>query len=886
MIGLILKKCFHFNKMTSLIKNIKLASSIILIFFTSLEMFATHNRAGEITYVQKGPFTYEITLITYTYTKAPADRPQLDIYFGDGSYATVPRIQEVYLPDDYKRNKYVVTHTYPGAGTFTILMQDPNRNEGVLNIPNSVNILFAVKTVLQINPNLGANSTPIMLNPPIDKAAKGHIFIHNPNAYDPDGDSLSYKITVCLGDNGDPIATYSYPEAKNYIKVDPITGDLIWDYPETLGIYNVAMEISEWRNGIKIGKIIRDMQIEVVETDNKPPVIDPMPDLCVTAGTLVHFTVNAHDSPNEKVTLTSTGGAYLLDSSAANFTQKTGLQNVSSDFTWQTNCTHVRKQPYTVIFKATDDNPDQVLSSYQNVNITVVAPAPENVQLDPMNNAIWVRWDSSQCSEAKGYHIYRKNRRTNFIPANCELGVPDYLGYKLVGTVAGWNTTEFLDMDNGPGLVQGYEYCYIITAYFADGAESYASEEVCTELTKGVPIIIQTTVTTTDLTNGAIYLDWLKPENLDPISNPPPYRYQIYRSDDLYGHAFTDPVYINGIDNTSYIDTFYNTLQKPRIYKMGLFNYNPVADTWNIIGVASKAASLFLTLKPGDNQVELDLGENVPWENTSYEIYRRTDPSPDFQLVATTNSKKYVDQGLTNGLTYCYKVKSIGQYGLAGLPKPIINYSQEACTMPIDTFPPCPPLVAVINNCDSLRNELVWNNPNHNCANDVVKYNIYYTNNLQQDYQLITTINDPNDTVFRHFPGTTLAGCYIVTAVDSFANESAKNPVCADNCDYYRLPNTFTPDGNGINDIFKPYPYQLVEKIDIKIYSRWGNLVYQTDNPDINWDGKNMVTKQPVPPGVYYYVCDVWEYRLSGLEVRNLTGFIHLFVGGTVSPGK
>lgn len=866
---------------------IKIQTLIFLMLLYAQSVFATHNRAGEITYVQLGPYTYEITLVTYTYTKAPADRPELDIDFGDGTYATVPRWEQLYLPDDYKRNKYTVVHTYPGAGTYIILMQDPNRNAGVLNIPNSVNIMFSVKTILQINPNIGTNSTPIMLNPPIDKAAKGQVFIHNPNAYDPDGDSISYKLTTCLGDNGQPIASYTFPEAKNDLRVDPITGDFIWNFPETLGIFNVAMEIEEWRNGVKIGKIIRDMQIEVIETDNKPPVIDTLQDLCVTADSLIKFTVTAHDDPKEEVTLSSTGGVYLLDSSPAQFTETTALENVNAEFSWQTNCSHVRKQPYLVIFKATDDNPEQVLANYRNVNIRVVAPAPKNVRLEATNNAILVRWDSSACQEASGYFIYRKNKKMNFIPDECELGVPDYLEYKFIGSVSGWNNTEFLDNDDGNGLVQGYEYCYLIVAFFPDGAESYASSEVCSELTKGIPIVIQTSVTTTDIEHGAIFLDWIEPLDFDPVAYPGPYRYQIYRSDDLYGSAYTDPVYVYGIDNTSYIDTNYNTLEKPRIYKMGLFNYNPIGDTWNIIGVPGKAASLFLTLKPSDNEIELDLGENVPWENYQYQIFRKTLPDNEFTLIATSTTTKYVDMGLTNGLTYCYKVKSLGQYGLDLIPKPIINYSQEACAVPIDTVPPCSPVLTVINNCDSVRNELSWTNPNHYCANDVVKYNIYYTGNPNSNYELIKTIEDPNDTTYWHLPEKTLAGCYLVTAVDSFENESPKsNFVCADNCDYYKLPNTFSPDGNGINDLFKPFPYQLVEKIDIKIYNRWGALIYQTNDPDINWDGKNMTTKQAAPSGVYYYVCDVWEYRLFGLEVRNLSGFIHLFVGGNIPSGK
>jgi len=855
-----------------------------IIIFISLSvliqpLYATHNRAGEITYEQIGQYQYRITLITYTYTKAPADRPELDIFFGDGTSETVPRNEEIYLPDDYKRNRYQVIHTYPGPGTFIITMEDPNRNEGVRNIPNSVTVKFALKTILQINPNLGENNTPVMLNPPIDKAAIDLVFIHNPNAFDPDGDSLSYKLAICLGDNSQPIENYRFPEASAGISVDSISGDLIWDSPVFLGIYNIAIEIEEWRSGVKIGSIIRDMQIEVVETDNKPPEIDPLGPFCVEADSLLQFTVTARDTATEEITLTSTGGVYELENSPATFEEGSqGMGIVHADFSWQTICEHVRKQPYMVIFKATDDNPDQVLVDYQNVSIEVVGPAPEIVQLVPTNNTIYVKWNLSVCTEVVGYKVYRKNTKENFIPGDCELGVPEYLGYKHIATVEGHANAEYLDNNDGEGLTHGYEYCYMIVAFYLDGAESYASYEVCSELTSGVPIILKTSVTTTSKTNGAIHLEWLKPIDFDEVANPGPYRYTIFRSDDLWGTGFTNPIHVYGIDNTTYVDTMYNTLELPRIYKMGLYNYDAQTDSWNIIGVPEKASTVFLTLHPRDNEIELDIEANVPWENYEYVIYKQNAVSLEFDSLTTISSKVFIDRGLDNGKTYCYKVKSIGKYGLDIIPSPLINYSQEACAAPVDTIPSCSPVLTAVNECDSLRNRLVWTNPNNSCANDVVSYNIYYSLFPDADMELITTLNNAEDTIYLHYPNAALSACYFVTAVDSFQNESApSNKVCVDNCDYYSLPNTFSPNDDGVNDLFKPFPYQFVDKIEMKIYSRWGSLVFKTNDPDINWDGRDMISNQKVSSGVYYYTCDVWEYRLTGIEVRNISGFINVF---------
>jgi hypothetical protein len=60
------------------------------------------------------------------------------------------------------------------------------------------------------------------------------------------------------------------------------------------------------------------------------------------------------------------------------------------------------------------------------------------------------------------------------------------------------------------------------------------------------------------------------------------------------------------------------------------------------------------------------------------------------------------------------------------------------------------------------------------------------------------------------------------------------------------------------------------------IYNRWGNPVFKTTDPNINWDGIDLESGKLVSDGVYYYICDVYEKRLSGTEVRNIAGFIRI----------
>src|SRR5512133_2055134 len=390
-------------KVKSFVKRRLVLLTIALSVFATLN--ATHNRAGEITFVQKSALTYEITITTFTYTLSFADRPTLDVEWGDNTVSTAQRVQMVTLPNYYRKNVYIIEHTYPGPGVYKIVMQDPNRNQGVKNIPNSVNVVFSISTTLIVNPAMGRNSTPVLLNPPYDKAAYGHIFIHNPSAYDPDGDSLSYKLTVCTREDGKPIENYTLPPATHSIRVDSISGDLIWDAPADTGKINVAMEIQEWRNGKKIGVVVRDMQIEVYNTNNKPPVNSGLKNYCVEVGKPVDFIFSATDPNQDSLVLHSTSGAFNITQCPATFTKlDSGKGFSSARFRWVPCYQAVRNQPYDVIFKS-EDNGDIPLADIDNIDIKVLGPAPNLKTAVPEGKSIRLTWDNYGTDFISGFSI-------------------------------------------------------------------------------------------------------------------------------------------------------------------------------------------------------------------------------------------------------------------------------------------------------------------------------------------------------------------------------------------------------------------------------------------------------------------------------------------------
>jgi gliding motility-associated-like protein len=75
--------------------------------------------------------------------------------------------------------------------------------------------------------------------------------------------------------------------------------------------------------------------------------------------------------------------------------------------------------------------------------------------------------------------------------------------------------------------------------------------------------------------------------------------------------------------------------------------------------------------------------------------------------------------------------------------------------------------------------------------------------------------------------------------------------------EFVEVPNAFSPNGNGTNDIFKPIIRWkfLPKEFKFIIYNRWGNRVYESDDYSNGWDGTN--NSYPAPLGVYYYYLEI-----------------------------
>ena len=864
-----------------------LGAFILWIVAVPFEVYATHIRAGEITIQQQGPpslRTFIITITGYLDNESPVrnDFGIGEMDFGDGSPTIVPRdspfnFTDTDLTPEVGVISISVVHTFPSDGTFIISYQEANRNEGVLNIPGSVNVPFFVDTKLVVN-TLIVNDTPILLIPPIDMAAIGLAFFHNPGAVDFEGDSLSFRIVPNRTTDGTIPPGFQFmnqqdiidlgAEASNEAMTGPPTltisnnpdslGTLNWDAPGQQGEYNVAFVIEEWRriNGqlFLLSCVTRDMQIIVQESDNERPELILPPDICVIAGTNIEEEIMGTDPDGDQVDITAFGIPFLFPPSQnpAQLIPSSGFQDVPAtvDFEWNTIGVHVQQAPYQVQFRI-EDNPVGLgngppLVDFDVWNIQIIGPPPTGLTPEQVTESeINLTWDTYQFpDDANMMQVWRRIDSLA-LPDSCFTGVPEN-AYILINEqdIDDTNFTDDFEIEDG------VNYCYRLVALYPDGSESVASMEACI-IAEMIPedslnfatVITNVSVLETSETDGEMEVRWMPPTNVNVDSFPPPFSYQVLRSVGLVQGA-TALITPSPIADTFLIDVGLNTQEDPFNYQIITFDGSGLA-----IDTSAVASSPRLDFATFVDEIDLFWEAEVPWTNMAQDfpehfVFRNRTNAADedeFNLIGTANvlengffftdDGSFADNGITPGLdpdlVYCYFITTQGSYGNPLIPEPLLNNSQIVCAQPNDLVPPCMPILAIENlgveaceaaladqpcNFNDFANTLRWSVEDLNdCDLEIASFNVFFSPTMNEnDFEFIANVQD---TFFVHDNLESFAGCYRITAIDRSGNESLpSNIVCNDNCPNYELPNTFTPNVDGINETYAAFNSGTVRK--------------------------------------------------------------------------
>jgi gliding motility-associated-like protein len=97
--------------------------------------------------------------------------------------------------------------------------------------------------------------------------------------------------------------------------------------------------------------------------------------------------------------------------------------------------------------------------------------------------------------------------------------------------------------------------------------------------------------------------------------------------------------------------------------------------------------------------------------------------------------------------------------------------------------------------------------------------------------------------------------------------ESTSTITVIPECGNLKVPNVFTPNNDGINDVFRPEGKGIAD-YSLQVFNRWGILVFESTQYNNGWNGK--VSNEPAPEGTYYFLLiakDASGQSIVGAEV-------------------
>ncbi|MGK0387982.1 MAG: hypothetical protein ACI94Y_000710, partial [Maribacter sp.] len=315
---------------------------VIALLLFSQQAQASHAMGADLTYQCIGPNQYEVQLSFYRDCGgiSPSNSYPVSISSAscgvstsvtvtlDGGYPIditplCPSEQSncsgngTYGVEQYN---YTGTITLPsGCSDWEMGWSECCRNNAIttLNDPGSQSFYVEAQLDGTVTP---CNSSPVFNNIPTPFTCVGDLVNYNHGVSDPDGDDLVFSLANCQEANND-IVNYAggfsgaNPLTATGLTIDPATGAISFT-PTATQVGVLCIRVEEYRNGVKIGEVVRDMQFTVINCSNQAPTASGTDSPCDPsgpsgsyeldncAGETICFDVLTCDNDGDNVTVT------------------------------------------------------------------------------------------------------------------------------------------------------------------------------------------------------------------------------------------------------------------------------------------------------------------------------------------------------------------------------------------------------------------------------------------------------------------------------------------------------------------------------------------------------------------------------------------------------
>ncbi len=917
---------------------------LVSIVFFSLHSRATHVMGGELSYRYLGAGNYEFTLKLYrncspgAYTAPNSARIRIKDSINTIFNPLLPRISVVNITDSTNDDPCLIVppdvcveeYTYQDVFNLPNIPEDGlhvtyslrNRNWSIANVvtPGDINMILYERipdTSIAID-----NNTPVFDNFPPTFICVNEQLNFDHSATDPDGDSLYYELYHPYGaadgnygnsDNFDPTVTAGTPALPlipwnaPYGTNDPMGGvpltidqnGILKAIPNLVGQYVVGIMVSEYRNGVLIGRHLKDFQFNVTDCERVKARIKTGFGALIGCGNTVTF-------PNKSLGASD----FLWD-----FGDPLNPNDTSSEIS--PTYTYSDTGSYEVLLVA---DPGSVCADSITVNVTLNPPMQPAFSANDVcdgypvqfsDNTVagsgsfivlrqWDFGDGSYSTSANPSHLYADSGvYTIRLIVTSNLGCVDSISKTInvksaptaefyVDTTAGCDplTINFTDSskngdnyrwDLGDGTIWDTMAANFSFVYTYNGGEAYLAQLIVANLSTGC--LDTASVLINNYPNPKAEFNTLNPVGCNPLdvdfsniserasnyhwdfgwdlgngdtstdSVPPPVRYTNTGS--------VDSIYIVTLIVTSSFgcaaDTTYDTITVKPVPTAQTLQDDSICEgeVVNITALDEEEGAIYQWI-PSDylDNDTIANPSSKPDTTVSYIVLKMT----HFNCVDTTYKTIVVqpspELSVMNDTSICkgetlQLLTSVDAGAYFWEPEELLEdaFVEDPVTIPlsekINNF-----IVTVTgsNGCESVDTIVVEVNfPVVDAGEEKVI--------LRGESVKLLAVSEPGVT-YEWEPDKYLNNINIPDPIATppqtimYYVQVEKGGCFNTDSVLVRVidmvldvPNAFSPDGDGVNDFIYAEGRDVVS-FDFRIFDRWGNLVFQTHNLEQGWDGR------------------------------------------------
>jgi len=354
--------------------------TLYLLSFLPELCYAQKYYSGHFEYTHYYNFTYRLDLLLCVH--ADSLMPDtVSINPGHGDMKKIPLADTKTTGNNSLLYRYSTFHTFSSWGIYTLQYMDSSSHRYGINMPNPVP--FFIEGEVGISPFF-TNNSAVLNDKPLVIVRKNNPFTYNACAVDYTelnyitGNDLLFEWLITNN-------SYFIPQGMS---LNEKSGEITWENPDSIGLYNFSIKITERKQNVTVGYIVKNIVFCVVDSLLTEPVFNYMQNWQKNSNGYYEYRLKPDenlqlffsysDTQADSIFIDSYSETYGINNPAT-FTNIVSNNIHYGMFDWTPDYAHIRAHPYLLYFIAGSMLPDSTLYHHY-ITVMIYVEAPLNAE--------------------------------------------------------------------------------------------------------------------------------------------------------------------------------------------------------------------------------------------------------------------------------------------------------------------------------------------------------------------------------------------------------------------------------------------------------------------------------------------------------------------------